>query len=78
MVLVDPIKLTPSGAALPEAREAYAYSLADGMESILKKKIDPEDRFRILPKTEEMKSLNWSRLVESLAEIYDRLLRKAL
>ena len=60
MVLVDPIQLTPSGEALPEDRALYARSLADGMESILKKKIDPEDRFRI---AEEMKSLNWSRLV---------------
>jgi glycosyltransferase involved in cell wall biosynthesis len=75
VVLVDPIKLTPSGAALTKDREVYARSLADGMESILNKKIDPEDRYRI---AEEMKSLNWSRLVESLTEIYDRLLRKAL
>ncbi len=75
VVLVDPIKLTPSGAALTKDREVYARSLADGMESILNKKIDPEDRYRI---AEEMKSLNWSRLVESLTGIYDRLLRKAL
>ncbi len=53
----------------------YARSLADGMASILNKKIDPEDRYHI---ADEMKSLNWSRLVESLAEIYDRLLSKAL
>ena len=74
MVLVDPIKLTPSGAALPEDRELYGRSLADGMESILKKKIDPEDRFRI---ADEMKALNWSRLVESLAGIYDRLMKNS-
>ena len=49
--------------------------LADGMEAILKKKIDPKDRLRI---ADAMKSLSWSRLVESLSKIYDRLLRKTL
>lgn len=74
-VLVDPIKLTHAGEALPEQRAAYALNLADGMETILKKKIDPKDRTRI---AEAMKPLSWSRLVESLATIYDGLLRKAL
>ena len=74
-VLVDSIKLTPTGEALPEHRQAYALNLADGMETILKKKIGPNDRTRI---ADAMKPLSWSRLVESLAKIYDRLLRKAL
>jgi hypothetical protein len=74
-VLVDPIKLTPTGEALPEDRVVYARSLADGMERILKKKIGPKDRLRI---ADAMKSLSWSRLVESLSKIYDRLLRKTL
>jgi glycosyltransferase involved in cell wall biosynthesis len=73
-VLVDPIKLTPTGEALPEDRAAYARSLADGMEAVLKKKIDPEDRIRI---AEAMKPLSWSRLVESLSKIYDRLVEQA-
>jgi glycosyltransferase involved in cell wall biosynthesis len=75
VVLVDPIKLTLTGEALPEDRVVYARSLADGMETILKKKIDPRDRLRI---ADAMKSLSWSRLVESLSKIYDRLLRKTL
>ena len=75
VVLVDPIKLTPSGQALPGDRQVYACNLADGMEAILKKKIDPEDRIRI---ADAMKSLSWSRLVESLVKIYDRLLKKKL
>jgi len=75
VVLVDPIKLTPAGEALPENRVVYARSLADGMEAILKKKIDPKNRIRI---ADAMKSLGWSRLVESLTKIYDRLLRKTL
>jgi len=74
-VLVDPIKLISAGEALPEHREAYALNLADGMETILKKRIDPKDRTRI---ADAMKPLSWSRLVESLAKIYDRLLRKAI
>jgi glycosyltransferase involved in cell wall biosynthesis len=74
-VLVDPIQLTPAGEALPEHRQAYALNLADGMETILVKKIDPLDRARI---ADAMTPLSWSRLVESLAEIYDRLLRKVL
>ena len=75
VALVDPIKLTPTGQALPEDRVVYARSLADGMESILKKKVGPRDRIRI---ADAMKFLSWSRLVESLSKIYDRLLRKAL
>lgn len=75
VVLVDPIKLTPTGGALPEDRVVYARRLADGMETILKKKIESEDRIRI---ADAMKSLSWSRLVESLSKIYDRLLKKAL
>jgi glycosyltransferase involved in cell wall biosynthesis len=74
-VLVDPIKLTSTGEALPAARAAYALSLTDGIETILEKKIDPEDRIRI---ADAMKPLSWSRLVENLATIYDRLLSKAL
>lgn len=75
VVLVDPIKLTPTGEALQQDRDVYALSLADGMETILKKKIDPQDRIRI---ADAMKSLSWGRLVQSLAQIYDRLLQKAL
>ena len=67
--------MTPSGEALPEHRQAYALNLADGMEAILKKKIGPQDRARI---ADAMKPLSWSRLVESLAKIYDRLLSQAL
>ena len=74
-VLIDPIKLAPGGEALPEHREAYAIRLADGMESILKKKIEPVDRIRV---ARAMRSLSWSRLVESLNNIYDMLLTKAL
>ena len=74
-VLVDPIKLAPTGKALPKDRVVYARSLADGMETIIKKKIGPKDRLRI---ADAMKSLSWSRLVESLSKIYDRLLRKTL
>ncbi len=74
-VLVDPISLTSGGEALPDERETYALRLADGMEMILKRKIDPEDRARI---AEAMKSLSWSRLVESLATIYDRLVADRL
>lgn len=74
-VLVDPIKLTPGGEALPEYREVYAIGLADGMETILKKKIEPVDRTRI---ADAMTSLSWSRLVESLSQIYDSLITKAL
>jgi glycosyltransferase involved in cell wall biosynthesis len=73
-VLVDPIKLTPGGEALPEHRDVYALSLADGMETILKKKIDPADRIRT---AEAMRSLSWSRLVKSLSKIYDRLFSTA-
>jgi glycosyltransferase involved in cell wall biosynthesis len=75
VVLVDPIKLTPTGEALPAERAVYALSLADGMETLLKKKISPEDRRGI---ADAMKSLSWSRLVDSLSKIYDRLLRKSL
>jgi len=39
------------------------------------KKIDPKDRIRM---ADAMKSLSWSRLVESSSEIYDRLVAKAL
>ena len=75
VVLVDPIRLTTSGEALPGDRAEYARHLAAGMESTLKKKIGPDDRMRI---AEAMKPLSWGRLVESLSEIYDRLFRKAL
>jgi glycosyltransferase involved in cell wall biosynthesis len=75
VVMVDPIKLTPAGEALPEDRIVYARDLADGIEAILEKKIESKDRIRI---AEAMKSLSWSRLVESLSKIYDRLLKKAL
>ncbi len=74
-VLVDPIRLTSGGEALPDAREAYALSLADGMQSILNRNIDPTDRVRI---ADAMRPLSWSRLVDSLAKIYDRLLEDAL
>ncbi len=74
-VMVDPIKLAPGGEALPEHREAYATCLANGMETILKKKIEPVDRIRI---ADAMRSLSWSRLVVSLSNIYDMLLTKAL
>ena len=74
-VLVDPIQLTAGGQALPQQREVYAISLADGMQSILKKKIGPRDRTRI---ADAMKPLSWGRLVKSLSGIYDRLLRQAL
>ena len=75
VVLVDPIKLTPAGEALPADRAVYARNLADGMESILKMGIDSKDRIRIAA---AMKSLSWRRLVESLSKIYDRLVQKAL
>jgi glycosyltransferase involved in cell wall biosynthesis len=75
VVLVDPIRLTSSGEALPGEREVYARSLADGMETILNKKMNPRDRIRI---ADAMRPLSWGRLVESLSNIYDRLLRKAL
>ena len=75
VVLVDPIKLTPTGEALPAERAVYALNLADGMETLLKKKIGPEDRRGI---ADAMKSLSWGRLVDSLSTIYDRLLRKSL
>ena len=74
-VLVEPIKLTLTGEALPEDRARYAGSLADGMETILKKKIEPEDRIRI---ADAMKSLSWGRLVDSLSKIYERLLKRRL
>ena len=41
----------------------------------LKKKIEPEDRIRI---ADAMKSLSWSRLVDSLSKIYERLLKVKL
>ena len=75
VVLVDPIRLTSSGEALPGERDVYARSLADGMETILNKKMNPRDRIRI---ADAMRPLSWGRLVESLSNIYDRLLRKAL
>jgi len=74
-VLVDPINLTAAGEVLTGNRVVYARSLADGMETILKKKIDPKDRFRI---ADAMKALSWSRLAESLSKIYDRLLQKTI
>ena len=75
VVLVDPIELTATGNALPEDRARYARSLAGGMVSILKKEIGPEDRIRI---ADAMKSLSWSKLVDSLLKIYERLLKTNL
>jgi glycosyltransferase involved in cell wall biosynthesis len=74
-VLVDPIHLTSDGEALPHERAAYAVSLADGMERILNMNIGSAERDRI---AEAMKPLSWSRLVESLTQIYDRLLADSL
>jgi glycosyltransferase involved in cell wall biosynthesis len=74
-VLVDPIRLASSGEALPADRAEYARSLAAGMESIIKKDIEPDDRMQI---AEAMKPLSWGRLVESLSKIYDRLFKEAL
>ena len=73
VILVDPVKLTSTGEAMPADRALYARSLAAGIEAILKKKIKPADRRRI---ADAMKHLSWSRLVESLSKIYDRLLKK--
>ena len=69
-VLVDPIELTLAGEAMPEDRARYAGRLADGMETILRKKIAEEDRIRI---ADAMKTLSWGRLVDSLSKIYERL-----
>jgi glycosyltransferase involved in cell wall biosynthesis len=74
-ILVDPIKLTSDGEALPDERAAYALSLADGMQRILNMNIGSAERTRI---AHAMKPLSWSRLVESLAQIYDRLLADRL
>lgn len=74
-VSVDPIKLTKEGFALPEDRAAYAIKLADGIETILQKKIDSNDRIRI---ANAMKSLKWGRLVESLSKIYNKLSKGSL
>jgi glycosyltransferase involved in cell wall biosynthesis len=74
-VLIEPIELTSTGEALPEDRARYARSLADGIETILMKKIEPEDRIHI---ADAMKSLSWSRLVDSLSKIYERLLKVKL
>ncbi|NNG01339.1 MAG: glycosyltransferase family 4 protein [Desulfobacteraceae bacterium] len=74
-VLVDPIKLTGTGEALPGDRDTYARNLADGIEAVLNKKIRPDDRLRI---AEAMKPLSWGRLVKSLSGIYDQVLEKAL
>ncbi len=74
-ILVDPINLTSGGEALPDERAAYALSLADGMQSILARNFGPAERARI---AEAMKPLSWSRLVDSLAKIYDRLLADVL
>ena len=56
--LVEPINLTVEGDALPEDRAIYALHLADGIENILKKGIDQNDRASIAG---AMKSLSWSR-----------------
>ena len=74
-VPVNPIKLTKEGAALAEDRQVYAGNLAGGMETILQGKIDSNDRIRI---ASAMKFLSWSRLVESLSRIYDRLSKNSL
>lgn len=73
--LVEPINLTVEGDALPEARAIYALNLADGIENIFKNRIDQNDRALIAA---AMKSLTWSRLVKSLAKIYNKLLEEKL
>ena len=75
VVLVDPIRLTSTGEALPADRAEYARNLAAGMEAIIKRDIGPDDRMHI---ADAMKPLSWGRLVESLSEIYDRLFKEAL
>jgi glycosyltransferase involved in cell wall biosynthesis len=73
--LVDPIDLTPDGHARTEDRVAYARRLADGIAGILNREIGLRERARI---AEAMRPLSWSRLVDALAGIYDRLAAQAL
>jgi glycosyltransferase involved in cell wall biosynthesis len=75
VVAVDPIKLTGEGLALPEDRSVYAINLADGIETILQRKFDLNDRIHI---ADAMKFLSWGRLVNSLSKIYDKLSKASL